>query len=96
MKDWSPIEHAVYATLTQTIVALLTHDWWTGAAAGAWFFIGRELAQAEYRWVEQYGGHKRANLPWYGSLDWRVWTLDSMLDWIVPCLAVVAVALYFR
>ena len=44
---------------------------------GVFYFIGRELAQAEYKWINTYGGGFRKNMPWYGSLDYRVWDVHS-------------------
>ena len=46
-------------------------------AVGVFYFIGRELAQAEYKWINTYGGGFRKNMPWYGSLDYRVWDVHS-------------------
>ena len=42
-----------------------------------WFFIGREIAQAEYRWIEKYGNGKRANMHWYAPLDLSLWNVHS-------------------
>jgi hypothetical protein len=42
-----------------------------------WYFIGREIAQSEYRWIEQYGNGKRANMKWYAPLDLRLWDIHS-------------------
>ena len=53
----------------------------------ALFYLGREHAQAEYRWIAQFGNGKRANMPWWGGFDWHVWNLPSLLDWLVPVLA---------
>lgn len=36
-------EHAIYAVLLQIAVGVLTGNWWIGAAAGVFFFLGREL-----------------------------------------------------
>lgn len=41
------------------------------------YFVGREITQAEYRWIEWYGYGQRKNLPWYGALDERVWDTHS-------------------
>jgi hypothetical protein len=60
-----------------------------GAIAGTFFFIGREHTQAEYRWIALFGKGLRANMPWYGGFDPRVWNhLDSWLDWLAPTLVV--------
>ena len=45
------IEHLIYALLMQAVLGLLTGNWWIGAAFGAAWFIGREHAQAEYRYI---------------------------------------------
>ena len=81
------------ALCIQVIIGVLSGDWWTGAAWGSAYFVGREVAQAEYRWIEQFGGGRRANLPWWGRLDPRVWPkLDQWLDWIGPLIVTAAVA----
>ena len=36
----------------------------------ALFYLGREHAQAEYRWIAQLGNGKRANMPWWGGFRW--------------------------
>lgn len=46
-------------------------------AAAPLVFLGREHAQAEYRWIETYGHGQRANLPWWGGFDGRVWDVHS-------------------
>jgi len=86
--DITLIEHAVIALIT-TLIGWACGDIYAGATFGAALFIGREHAQAEYRWIEQYGYFKRSNLPWWGAFDYRVWSLSSMLDWIIPLLAAV-------
>ena len=48
-----------------------------GAVCAVFFFLGRELAQAEYRWIERYGQGRRANMPWWGPVDRRVWDTHS-------------------
>jgi len=85
--------HLIVALFVQAAIGLLTGDWWAGAAAGAALFIGREQAQAEYRWIETYGKQRRANMPWWGGFDPRVWHgLHSWTDWLVPSFAVVLCA----
>ena len=88
------LQHIIMALVAQAIVGLLTGNWWAGAALSSAYFIGREVAQAEYRWIERFGGGLRANMPWWGRLDPRVWPkLDQWLDWIGPVVATVIVAL---
>ena len=87
-------EHAGIALFLTAVVGLLTNNWWAGAALSAGVFLGREHAQAEYRWIETFGSHRRAYLPWWGGFDRRVWThIDSWFDWIIPALLASLVAL---
>jgi hypothetical protein len=88
------IGHILLALAIQLLVKLLTRSWAAGAAAASAWFISREITQAEYRWIEQFGGGLRANMPWWGGLDPRVWQhLDPWIDWIAPSLVVVAIAI---
>ncbi len=66
--------------------------WWmgdvlAGCAFGTALFMGREHAQAEYRWIERFAGGLRANMPWWGGFDYVVWNFNSLGDWFVPCVA---------
>ena len=77
-------EHTGYALLMMAIVWALTNNALAGAFAGAFFFIGREHAQAEYRMIQKFYEGKRANMPWWGGFDPRAWDTKSMLDWLLP------------
>lgn len=85
--------HAVLALLMQAAVALATGNWWLGAALAIGVFGGREHAQAEYRWIEQYGEGRRANMPWWGGFDPKVWTKKAVFDIVLAATAVVAVGI---
>ena len=54
----------------------------------AWFFIGRELAQAEERYIDAHGGHRK-NCPWNCGFFAESWNLKSVLDWILPLLVTI-------
>lgn len=84
--------HALAALSIQMVIGRLMLNWWAGAAAGTFFFIGREHAQAEYHWIKQFGEGRRENMPWWGGFDPRAWTRDGLLDWGVPAVAVLVVA----
>lgn len=87
------IEHAIIALAVQITVGLTTRNWWAGGLAACCYFIGRELAQAEYRWIEQFGAGLRANAPWWAALDRRVWTsADQYADLIGPVAACTVLA----
>lgn len=59
-----------------------------GMIAG--FYVGREVAQAEYRYIEAYCKGKRANMPTFAVFSPKAWTLKGILDWLLPCIVVVA------
>ena len=80
-------EHAGYAVAMQLSVWLLTGNLLAGALLGIGFFLGREHAQAEYRAIEKFYNGKRANMPWYGGFEFRAWSLDSVLDFVLPIVA---------
>ena len=87
------IEHIVPALLIQLAITLLLRSLPAGAAVACVWAVSREITQAEYRWIEQFGGGRRADMPWWGGLDHRVWLkLDPWLDWIVPSLLAIAIA----
>lgn len=86
------MSHIVIALALQAIVGVLTGNWWAGAALGIGLYVGRENAQAEYRWIERLGKGSRANKPWWGAFDPRVWNAKSIFDVVGPSVAVVTVA----
>jgi len=47
------------------------------------FYLGREVAQAEYRWIEYHGG-KRVNCPWWCGFLPGAWNAKSVTDWAAP------------
>ena len=88
------IGHIVPALLIQLGISLALRNLPAGAAAACAWSISREITQAEYRWIEQFGEGLRANMPWWGGLDPRVWQkADPWLDWILPSLLAIAIAI---
>ena len=85
--DITPLAHAAIASAIQAITGYFTGDWITGAALACIWFIAREHAQAEYRWIEKFGNGLRKNMPQWGGFDYRVWNAASALDFIVPVIA---------
>lgn len=51
MMNETNFEHAIYGVLLQITVGLLTGNWWIGAAAGAFFFLGRAHATTALCWL---------------------------------------------
>lgn len=86
--DWTTLQHTLIA-LAFTGLGYLIGNPLAGACFGVALLIGREHAQAEYRWIERYGNGKRANLPLWGGFDSRVWDMGSLLDWLVPVMVCV-------
>ena len=80
--------HLIATLIAQIAYGLATSDWLTGGVFAAALFVGREHAQAEYRWIERYGLGLRANMPWTGGFQPRVWNTKSILDWALPCAGV--------
>jgi hypothetical protein len=87
------LEHPAYALLFMAIIVLLTGNLFAGACFGSAFFVGREHAQAEYRVIQKFYDGKRANMPWYGGFEPRGWDMKSMLDWILPTVITMTIAL---
>ncbi|MGB3797313.1 MAG: hypothetical protein WA957_13550 [Alteraurantiacibacter sp.] len=87
------LEHALVAIAIQAAAGLTTRNWWAGAALASAYFLGREIAQAEYRWIEQFGQGLRANMPWWATFDMRVWSRpDQLADWLAPIIATCTIA----
>lgn len=86
------LPHAAVAIWSQLAVLLITGSIVAGAAFASALFIGREHAQAEYRWIERFGGGLRANMPWWGGFDPKVWSAGSLGDVLLPVLAVCTMA----
>ena len=87
--------HVAIALLTQLAVSKgLRTSWWAGAAAASCWAISREVTQAEYRWIETHGAGLRANMPWWGAMNFRVWHAEAMLDWAVPTSAVLVLSFW--
>jgi hypothetical protein len=91
------IPHILLAIVMQIAVAMALRSWAAGAAVASAWAISREITQAEYRWIEQFGSGLRANMPWWGGFDPAVWQRpDPWLDWLIPTLAVIAFAYAMR
>lgn len=91
------LEHTAAAVIVQTAIAARRGNWWVGAVLASAYFVGREVAQAEYRWIEVYGHGLRANMPWWAPLDHRVWPkLDQWVDWAGPLLATCGLAVIMQ
>lgn len=90
------ISHPFIALAIQSVIAIATGNWWIGAAAGSAYFVGREYAQAEHRVIEHHYAGRRANMPFWGGMQPRAWTLKGVADFVLPTLAVIGAALIAR
>ena len=93
MMDISPLYHAAMAVILQCFAGFLFGMWGLGGVLGCLWFLAREQTQAEYRWIALFGKGRRANMPWWGGFDIRVWDVASLLDWFIPLVACAAVFL---
>ena len=83
--------HIFVTVLAQITIGLLFRKWLLGGILAASFYLGREITQAEYRWISSLGEGRRANMPWWGGFDPQVWNFKSLGDVLFPAIAVVAV-----
>ena len=79
--------HILITLAAQTLVGLLYGRWFLGGLVFSAFYLGRELTQAEYRWISALGQGRRANMPWWGGFDFHVWNMKSATDALGPVLA---------
>lgn len=84
--DKNILEHVIL-----TIIAIIIGHFCGNTIAGYTFALGgfilRELAQAEYKWINNKTLNPsglRKDMPWWGMFDHRVWDLHSILDFAVP------------
>jgi len=84
--------HIIPAVIIQLLFAPI--DWWFGALFASGYYFGREMAQAEYRVIQQYYDDRRSKMPWYGAFEARAWDKKSMLDWVLPATVTIAIATY--
>lgn len=84
--------HILPALLIQLLLSPI--DWWFGALFATGYYIGREMAQAEYRVIQKYYDGRRSKMPWYGAFEARGWDKKAMLDWILPAIVTMSIATY--
>lgn len=86
------LEHALIALLIQFALWALVGPWAAGAIAVA-LFLGREIAQNEYRLANSRGWQWGQVPPvrWYEGA-YRAWTLKAVLDIAAPLVACLAAA----
>jgi hypothetical protein len=95
MNKFAPLIHAAIAVFIQTLWGMSTGEWVAGGLMGVLFYVGREHAQAEYRYIQANGGHRSLTpkIPSIGCLSPVYWPLDQLAEVLVPLAACVFVAL---
>lgn len=85
--DTTHLEHVIIALIIQLSLLPFVSAYVAGVIPVA-ILLGREIAQHEYRLGIQRGWEWGETLP-VGMFEgvWRGWTLDSVLDVLLPALA---------
>ena len=58
---------------------------WTFLWPGV-FYVSREFAQAEYRYILKFCNGSFSQMPTFAGFDPVVWNTKSFLDWILPVI----------
>ena len=76
--------HALITALFCGLIWLLKLDTFLMFLPAA-LYVGREFAQAEERYIQQYCNKKRSNMPWWAPFTLKAWTGKGFFDFILPC-----------
>lgn len=89
------IQHSLYAILFQALGFLITSSLVPGAIFASGFFIGRELAQAENRYVKKYySGARPESMRWWKALSLDMWSIESFFwDMLLPITITIIIIL---
>ena len=86
--------HLATSLALQGLFYVVHGDLWLGAVAGFFFYLGREIAQAEFRGIEASPTKLRKDFPLLGGLFPKYWTLKAFLgDLVIPSLLTITIAL---
>ena len=75
-----------FLTLAWCVLCALLHLPWPFFFWPAAFYIGREFAQAEARYMRA-RDLNRAKAPWWMGFAPSAWTLKSLEDWLLPLVS---------
>lgn len=84
MLNKTHLEHSLIALIIQIVGSALVNPWWSGSVAVT-VFLGREIAQHEYK-----GGGPNEVSPLYGVFNH--WSTDSILDVLCPVVCCLSFA----
>jgi len=94
MKPLINLSHLVVSLTLQGLFYLVHRDLWLGAVAGLFFYLGREIAQAEYRGIEASPTKLRKDFPLLGGFFPKYWTRKAFLaDLAIPALLTITIAI---
>lgn len=85
--DFTPLEHILIALAIQAAFGFGLRNWLAGWCAGAFLFIGREHAQAEYFYIEHFANGVRADAPIFFGFYAKSWGIGNLLDFVLPVVA---------
>jgi hypothetical protein len=94
MKPLVNLSHLVTSLTLQGLFYLVHGDLWLGAVAALFFYLGREIAQAEYRGIEGSPTKLRKDFPLLGGFYPKYWTRKAFLaDLVIPALLTITIAI---
>ncbi len=94
MKPLVNLSHLVTSLTLQGLFYLVHGDLWMGAVAALFFYLGREIAQAEYRGIEGSPTKLRKDFPLLGGFFPKYWTRKAFLaDLAIPALLTITIAI---
>jgi hypothetical protein len=82
--------HAIIALAIMAVLLFVPQPY-ASAAAATLHFLGREIAQAEYRWIEANGG-LRAGMEWWRGCVIADWPGHSLSGVLAPALVTFGLA----
>ena len=97
MKNYINISHILICLTLQGIGYALTKDPFIGAIAGVFFFVGREIAQAEYKNIEASPSKLRKDMSVFGGFNPKYWTLKAFFaDLTIPSVIVLIISFILK
>ena len=86
--------HLATSLSLQGLFYVVHGNLWLGAVAGLFFYLGREIAQAEYRGIEASTTKLRKDFPLLGGFYPKYWSRKAFLgDLVIPALLTIIIAM---
>ena len=94
MKSFINWSHIAISLALQGLFYFVHDDIWIGALSSFFFYLGREIAQAEYRGIEASLTKLRKDFPLLGGFYPKYWTMKAFLaDLVIPSVLTITIAL---